>query len=79
MLIPLKVANPDLLVDKRLTALFVACAALAACSTSQEQGPYGPAENIPVIYADVAEINEVLGKYALVRVDGIPTLVGPQR
>ena len=63
----------------RSTSLLIVLLALSGCNTVQEQGPHGPAENIPVIYADVAEINEVLGKYALMRVDGIPTLVGPQR
>lgn len=37
------------------------------------------AENIPVITADVAEINAVLSKMELTLLDGIPTLVGPQR
>jgi len=42
----------------------------------QEQGPYGPAENIP---SNLRMVNEALASYALVGVDGIPTLVGPQR
>lgn len=62
------------------TALVVGCLALSGCASHQEQGPYGPAENIPVIYADVAEINaELASKWSLTALDGIPTLVGPQR
>lgn len=63
----------------RPTLTVLVCAALASCAVSKEQGPYGPAENIPVIYADVAEINAVLAGYRLMAIDDYPVLVGPQR
>ncbi len=62
-----------------LTALLVTCAALAACSTSQDTRGVSPAENIPSYSAGIAEINEELAKMELTLLDGFPVLVGPQR
>jgi len=56
------------------TALLVTCAALAACSTSQDTKGVSP----PTLDR-IAEVNRALQGYALVRVDDLPTLVGPQR
>lgn len=60
-------------------AALIVCTILSGCASSQEQGPHGPAENIPVITADIAEINEVLAGYRLMAIDDLPVLVGPQR
>lgn len=58
------------------TAALIVCTILAACSTSQEQGPYGPAENIP---SNLRMVNEELGMWELTLLEGVPVLVGPQR
>ena len=60
----------------RLTSLLIVLLALSGCSTSQEQGPYGPAENIP---SNLRMVNEALAGYRLMAIDDLPVLVGPQR
>jgi uncharacterized protein YceK len=62
----------------KIPALIVLLA-LSGCATSQEQGPYGPAENMPSFSAGIAEINAELAKWELTFLDGVPVLVGPQR
>jgi len=60
----------------RSTSLLIVLLALTGCAASQEQGPYGPAENIP---SNLRMVNDELGKMELTLLEGIPTLVGPQR
>jgi uncharacterized protein YceK len=61
----------------RSTSLLIVLLALSGCSTSQEQGPYGPAENIT---SNLRMVNEALAsKWSLTALGGVPVLVGPQR
>jgi hypothetical protein len=61
----------------RSISLLIVLLGLTGCATSQEQGPSGPAENIPSYSAGLAEINEVLTSAELVLREGVPLLVLP--
>lgn len=66
--------NDIALTSMRSTSLLIVLLALSGCGTSQDTKGVSP----PTLDS-ILEVNRALQGYALMGVDGIPTLVGPQR